>query len=178
MQTQPSLDEAADRLEHNATFVGILPALMIGALLVLVQPVVGVLVGLALAVGWVLAVRARIAGAPQRVTDGLGATTLSPGSRPRLENVLEGLCATSGVVAPEVLVVDSPAMNALVAAGRDQSRIVLTSGLVDQLGRLELGACSPTCSAGSRTGRPATARRCWACWAPHPGGQDARCAPR
>ncbi len=138
MQTQPSLDEAADRLEHNATFVGILPALVIGALLVLVQPVVGVLVGLALAVGWVLAVRARIAGAPQRVTDGLGATTLSPGSRPRLENVLEGLCATSGVVAPEVLVVDSPAMNALVAAGRDQSRIVLTSGLVDQLGRLEL----------------------------------------
>ncbi len=61
MQTQPSLDEAADRLEHNATFVGILPALVIGALLVLVQPVVGVLVGLALAVGWVLAVRARIA---------------------------------------------------------------------------------------------------------------------
>ena len=30
MQTQPSLDEAADRLAHNATFVGVLPAVLIG----------------------------------------------------------------------------------------------------------------------------------------------------
>lgn len=138
MQTQPSLDEAADRLEHNATFVGILPAIVLGVVLLLVQPVLGVVVGVASAVAWVFLVRARIAGSTQRVTEPLGAVPLVPGSQPRLENVLEGLCATSGVSAPEVALVDSPAMNALVAAGRDHVRLVLTTGLVDHLGRLEL----------------------------------------
>jgi heat shock protein HtpX len=138
MQTQPSLDEAADRLEHNATFVGILPAVVIGVLLLLVQPVLGVVVGIVLAVAWVLVVRARIAGSTSRVTEALGAVPMAPGSQPRLENLLEGLCATSGVSAPDVALVDSPAMNALVAAGRDEARIVLTTGLVDHLGRLEL----------------------------------------
>ena len=38
MQTQPSLDEATDRLEHNAMFVGLVPAAIIGVLLVFVQP--------------------------------------------------------------------------------------------------------------------------------------------
>lgn len=138
MQTQPSLDEAADRLARNATFVGIAPALVLGVVVALLQPVLGVLVAAVLAVGWVLAVRARVASAPRRMTDSLGATPLVAGERPRLENLLEGLCVTSGVTAPEVLVLDSPALNAMVAAGRDEHRIVVTAGLVDGLGRLEL----------------------------------------
>jgi heat shock protein HtpX len=138
MQTQPSLDEAADRLEHNATFVGILPAIVVGVLLLLVQPVVGVVVGLALAVGWVLFVRARIAGASRRVIGGLGAAPLAAGSQPRLENLLEGLCVTSGVAPPSVALLRTPAMNALVAADREHAQFVLTTGLVEQLGRLEL----------------------------------------
>ncbi len=138
MQTQPSLDEAADRLEHNATFIGILPAILIGVVLMLVQPIVGVVVALALAVGWVVAVRARIAAAPTLVVSAVPSTPLAPGSQPRLENLLEGLCVTSGVVEPEVSLLDSPAMNALVAVGPDQPRIVLTTGLLEHLGRLEL----------------------------------------
>lgn len=138
MQTQPSLDEAADRLEHNATFVGVLPAVVVGALLVLVHPVVGLLVGVALAAAWVLAVRARIAAAPERVTAGLSAEPLVEGSSPRLENLLEGLCVTSGVAPPQVSLVRTESMNALVAAGRDRVHVVLTTGLVEQLGRLEL----------------------------------------
>lgn len=138
MQTQPSLDEAADRLEHNATFVGILPALVVGVLLVLVHPLVGAVVALALGVGWVLAVRTRIAAAPRHVIEGLPVSPLPEGASPRLENVLEGLCATSGVAAPEVSLVSSPAMNALVTASGTQTHLVLTTGLVDQLGRLEL----------------------------------------
>lgn len=138
MQTQPSLDEAADRLEHNATFVGILPAILVGVILVLVQPVLGIVVGLALAVGWVLFIRARLAATSRRVTEGLSTQPLAEGSRPRLENLLEGLCVTSGVAPPGVALIESPSMNALVAAGRDDVQIVLTTGLVDQLGRLEL----------------------------------------
>jgi heat shock protein HtpX len=138
MQTQPSLDEAADRLAHNATFVGLLPAVLIGAVLVLVHPVVGLVVAVALSIAWVLAVRARVASAPQRVLAGLTTSPLAPGAQPRLENLLEGLCATSGVASPQVSLVDAPSMNALVAAGRDDAHLVLTTALVDQLGRLEL----------------------------------------
>jgi heat shock protein HtpX len=138
MQTQPSLDEAADRLAHNATFVGLLPAVLIGAVLLLVHPVVGLVVAIALSVAWVLAVRARVASAPQRLLAGLPTAPLAPGAQPRLENLLEGLCATSGVTAPQVSLVESPSMNALVTAGRDDAQLVLTTALVDQLGRLEL----------------------------------------
>lgn len=138
MQTQPSLDEAADRLERNATLVGLLPAAIVGIVLLLVQPVLAVVAAVVVAVAWALVVRARIAGAADRLTDGLGAVPMRPGSQPRLENLLDGLCATSGVAAPEVTLVDSPAMNALVAAGRSEARIVVTTSLVSGLGRLEL----------------------------------------
>ncbi len=138
MQTQPSLDEAADRLAHNATFVGVLPAVLIGVVLVLVHPVVGLVAAVALSVAWVLAVRARVASAPQRLLSGLPTAPLSPGAQPRLENLLEGLCATSGVAAPQVSLIEAPSMNALVTAGRDEAHLVLTTALVDDLGRLEL----------------------------------------
>ena len=58
------------------------------------------IVGVLLAVGWVLAIRARIASAPQLVLASVPSTPLDPGSQPRLENVLEGLGATSGVPGP------------------------------------------------------------------------------
>lgn len=139
MSSEPTADLAADRLEHNATFVGVLPALLVGVLVaVFVQPVVGVVLAVALGAAWVLVVRARIASAPERVTAGLVTTPLAPGSAPRLENLLEGLCVTSGVATPTVELVESPAVNALVTAGREHTRLVLTTGLVEHLGRLEL----------------------------------------
>ncbi len=138
MQTQPSLDEAADRLERNATFAGLVPAAIIGVLLVFVQPAIGVIVGVLLAVGWVVAIRARIASAPQLVLASVPSTPLDPGSQPRLENLLEGLGVTSGVAGPDVALVDSSAMNAAVAVGHGQPQILLTTALVDRLDRLEL----------------------------------------
>lgn len=138
MQSQPDLDEATDRLERNATIVGVVPAVIVGLVLVLVHPIVGVVAAVALAVAWVLFVRARLSSAADRVLSGLDAAPLEPGRHPRLENLLEGLCTTSGVTDPSVALVRSDAMNALVAAGRDRTRIVLTTGLVQDLGRLEL----------------------------------------
>lgn len=138
MQSQPSLDEATDRLEHNVTWVGVLPAIAVGALLVVVHPVVGLLAAVGLSALWVVVVRARLSSAPERVLAGLDAAALEPGRHPRLENLLEGLCITSGVADPSVALVRSESMNALVAAGRDQTRIVVTTGLVEHLGRLEL----------------------------------------
>ena len=138
MQEQLSLDAETDRLVRTATWIGVIPAVVIGALLCLVNVFVGIAVAIVLAVVWVLAVRARAAGASSRALSSLSATPLVPGSRPRLENVLEGLCMTGGVSDPSVHLVESPAMNALVIADAERADLVLTTGLVDGLGRLEL----------------------------------------
>jgi len=138
MQTQPSLDEAADRLERNAAIAGVVPAVLVGVLLVFVQPVIGVVVGVLLAVGWVVAIRGRIAAAPLLVLASMPSEPLAPGSQPRLENLLEGLGVTSGVAELDVALVDSAALNALVAVGRGRPRVLLTTALVEHLDRLEL----------------------------------------
>jgi heat shock protein HtpX len=138
MQAQPSLDETTDRLERNAMLLGAVPALVVLAVLVWVQPIVAVVVALAVGAGAALWVRSRIASAPARVVAGLDTTTLRPGEHPRLENLLEGLCATSGVNAPTVSLVRSDHMNAMVAAGRDDAQVVMTTAMLEHLGRLEL----------------------------------------
>lgn len=139
MQATPTLEDATARLGHNATFVGILPALLVGVVLtVVVHPVVGLAVAVLLAVAWVLVVRARIASADARVLGDLQHTDLPPGSAPRMENLLEGLCVSSGVPEPSVSVVETASINALVAVSGDRIRIVVTRGLIDELDRLEL----------------------------------------
>ncbi len=138
MQEQLSLDLETDRLVRNATWIGVVPAVVIGALLCFVHVVVGIVAAVVLSVVWVLAVRARVAGASARVLGSVDAAPLEPGARPRLENVLEGLCATGGVSDPAVHLVQSPAMNAMVVADERHADLVLTTGLVDGLGRLEL----------------------------------------
>lgn len=138
MESSTSLVAEADRLEHNAVFAGVLGAVLATLVLLLVQPLMAVLAGLILGSGWVLFMRARIASAPDRVLAGLDLERVAPEAQPRLSNLLEGLCMTSGVPAPDVFLVQSPSMNALAVAGRSGSRLVLTTGLVERLGRLEL----------------------------------------
>ena len=138
MQEQLSLDAETDRLVRTATWIGVVPAVVIGALLCLVNVYVGIVAAIVLAVVWVVVVRARVAGASSKALSSIPTTPLAPGSRPRLENVLEGLCMTGGVSDPTVHLVDSPAMNAMVVADSEHADLVLTTGLVDGLGRLEL----------------------------------------
>jgi len=138
MQITESLDPAADRVVRTTLLAGLVPALVVGLALCFVHVLVGLVAFLLVAGIWALAVSARVRGARAAVVGPLGATPLVPGSRPRLENLLEGLCVTGGVGQPEVLLIDSDAMNALVAADRDGTTLVLTRGLVDGLGRIEL----------------------------------------
>lgn len=138
MQAQPSLDEATDRLERNAMLLGAVPAVVVLLVLVWLQPIVALVAALAVGAGVVLWIRARLGSAPSRVVAGLDTTPLREGDQPRLENVLDGLCATSGVAAPTVSLVRSDRMNAMVAAGREDAEIVLTTALLEHLGRLEL----------------------------------------
>ena len=138
MQEQLSLDLETDRLVRTATWIGVVPAVVIGAALCLVNVFVGIAAAVVLAVAWVLVVRARVAGASSDALSSVTATPLAPGSRPRLENVLEGLCMTGGVSDPAVHLIQTPAMNAMVVADAEHADLVLTTGLVDGLGRLEL----------------------------------------
>ena len=58
---------------------------------------------------------------------------------PRLHNVVEGLCMAGGLPKPGIYVIEDPAPNAF-ATGRNPNHasIALTSGLLDQLSRVEL----------------------------------------
>jgi heat shock protein HtpX len=56
-----------------------------------------------------------------------------------LHNVTEGLCLVNGVPAPTLLVIDDPSSNALVyGRGPKDARLVVTSGLLERNGAIEL----------------------------------------
>lgn len=79
--------------------------------------------------------------APRSVLRALGARPLAKGDHPRLENLVDGLCTTHGFHQPLVHVVESPAVNAAsVGLRRPAAHLVVTSGAVSNLGRLELEA--------------------------------------
>jgi len=113
--------------------------------------VVAALLGLVLrlAVGWwafviTIGLAAVIAWSADRraapvVLRTIGSRPVSPAEEPRLHNVVEGLCATLGLRPPAVELLDHPAVNAL-AVGRSpgHTTLVVTRGLVDGLGRIEL----------------------------------------
>lgn len=71
----------------------------------------------------------------------LGAQAADPAAHARLFNLVEGLCANAGVPQPELYVVADPGLNALTM-GRSprQATLVVTSGLLQQLSRIELEA--------------------------------------
>ena len=79
--------------------------------------------------------------APRSVLRVLRARPLVRGAHPRLENLVEGLCTTHGFHEPSVHVVESPAVNAAaVGLRRPTAHLVVTSGALSSLDRLELEA--------------------------------------
>jgi len=125
-------------LEHNVTFVGVLAAFVLGGLLMLVQPIFGAVVAVILSVAWIVVVKVKLSSSKKEMLLGLDLDPLVAGTQPQLENLLEGLCASSGVTDPEVYLLDSPSMNGFVAANRSGCCVILTTGLAMGLGRLEL----------------------------------------
>ncbi len=98
----------------------------------LVTVVAGVAVGVVAAVGlhliaWRLLLRLA------------GSTSPSGEAEEVLENVLEGLCVSHGIPTPELRVIHSHSINSLAAARTPaHAAIVVTSGAVEQLERIEL----------------------------------------
>jgi Zn-dependent protease with chaperone function len=115
----------------------ILPALIVGA-------VAGVVVGWVIGAVALVVVGFVIAywlwrSAPATALKRIGAVPLSERDQPRLFTVTEGLCATFGLRMPDLYVVFDAVPNAC-ALGRDpgSADLVVTSGLVDLLGTIEL----------------------------------------
>jgi heat shock protein HtpX len=99
-------------------------------------PVAGVVVAavVAVAVALFLFRRARVIALAV-----IGGRRLPVGTLPALVNQVEGLSATIGVARPVLWLVDDPVPNACAFAGRTGAAVlVVTSGLVDRLGLIEM----------------------------------------
>lgn len=96
--------------------------------------VVGVVAGL-------LAWGAAWAAAPGAVLRIVGAAPAGDADQARVHNLVEGLCAAAGVAKPQVLALDHPSPNAMVVGTSPRrARLVVTTGLVEALSRIELEA--------------------------------------
>lgn len=134
------LDRSHDNVRRARLLVGamaLVPVLLLTLIGLLVGSVLaGVLVGVAVGV---VAATLFVRTATGRVLSSVGARPLRADEHPRLTNLLEGLCLTSGVPGPEVRIIDSEVPDALAVGTSPRSAVVVvTSGLVDLLGRIEL----------------------------------------
>jgi heat shock protein HtpX len=118
-----------------ALVVFVVGAAVVGALVsVVVGIIVGVVAGLVVGVGvWWSgpAIAFRLTGARVAGID----------EQPRVHNLVDGLCAASGIPKPILRVVDDDSPNAMtVGVHPRRATIVITTGLVSTMGRIELEA--------------------------------------
>ena len=128
---------------RRAVLLAALPALVVFAAGVaiagaLVSVVVGLVVGAVAGAGTGLAVWWGGAGAAVRLT---GARVVGVDEQPRAHNLIDGLCAASGIPKPTLRIVDDQVPNAMaVGVHPRRATIVVTTGLVSSLARIELEA--------------------------------------
>jgi heat shock protein HtpX len=79
-------------------------------------------------------------GTADRVLAGLDAVPADERDQAQLHNLVEGLCLSFGVERPLLHVVADASPNAASLAVRDRSHLVVTTGLLERLGRIELEA--------------------------------------
>ena len=141
MQPTRTLEDQTDSLVRNTMLLGLAPGLVLGVVAaLLVHPLVGLVVLVVLAGGWAALVRARVGSAATATVDGLGATHLTAGGEPRLENLIESVSVVGGIEEPQVRVLSVPTLNAAAVADRSGATFIVTRGLLDGLGRVELEA--------------------------------------
>jgi Zn-dependent protease with chaperone function len=135
-------EAAAQANRGKAVRLCLLPALVAGVIVgaVLVAVGVGVYIGAAAFVVVALAVMAALwQSGSSSVIRALGAVPSEESERPRLHNLVDGLCATMGLPRPAVCVVHSQVRNAM-AVGRDpaSATLIVTTGLDEHLTLVEL----------------------------------------
>jgi len=102
----------------------------------LVDPVAGAVGAVVVAAAVMVVLSLRATALALRV---VGGHRIDAEEQPRLANLVEGLCATCGVPAPGLWLVDDPVPNACALGRRPGAAVlVVTSGLLDRLGLIEL----------------------------------------
>jgi len=114
-------------------------ALVVSLLLLIVLPIwiaipIGLIVGMA---AFVMVRRSALSIALHE----LGAVPADPPGRDRVDNLLEGLCLSSGTTMPRLHMTEHRAPDAaVVGRGADDADLVVTAGAAEDLSRLELEA--------------------------------------
>jgi heat shock protein HtpX len=119
-----------------------IPAVPLGVIVaivltVAVHPVAGLVFGVAAGAAvwfWVLN------GAVGAALRALGASPLVEGREPRLESLVESICSSHGIAEPILYIVESSAIDAAVVGTPDDTRLVVTRGVLTKLERLEIEA--------------------------------------
>jgi Zn-dependent protease with chaperone function len=96
---------------------------------------IGLLIGPALAAGviwWVLR------NSVDRLLVVLGARALTDLEYPQYDNIVEGLALSTGLVEPELYVIDDSSLNAVSLDWAGDRAVAITTGLLDACGRIEL----------------------------------------
>ena len=126
--------------------VFLIPALVAGlvaavalSLLAPVGPriVLGVIAGVVIVVGVVIFLDRR---APRAILRTMRAQPLVAGMEPRLESLVASMCASHGIAEPNLNLVDSQALDAAVVGRGNDTQLVVTTGALQELERLELEA--------------------------------------
>ncbi|MGI8753795.1 MAG: hypothetical protein ACR2MN_16080 [Acidimicrobiales bacterium] len=114
----------------------LLPAIVLGLIALVLGPIVAVVVFVVVAT----VTATWLWGAGERqVLASLGGRPASASSDARLLNLIDGLCTTAGLRQPRVMVTPHSGLNLLVAGrSADDAVLAVTTGLVDNLSRIEL----------------------------------------
>jgi heat shock protein HtpX len=138
--SEPTIDDALERNRRNIAkliggYVGGVAVIVLVLIIVRVPLLVPLLVLVLLGGAGTYLYRR----ADQLILKQLGATPADPHEYARLHNLADGLCIAGGVETPALYIVADDAAN-VCTVGRDarHSSIVVTSGLVDSLDRIEL----------------------------------------
>lgn len=96
---------------------------------------IGLLVGPLLAAGgiWLM-----LRNSVPRLLATLGARPLGDDEYQRYDNVVEGLALSAGLTEPDLHVIDDPSLNGAALDWAGDRSIILTTGLLDAIGRIEL----------------------------------------
>ena len=111
--------------------VGSLSALLAVAVSIPVAIVLGIVVGVGVGL---LLVPASSAAAERAVVG----TPVPMGAVPRIDSLVDVLCATFGVAPPVVTMIDDPVLNAALVERKGAMTMMLTTGLLEELSLVEL----------------------------------------
>lgn len=146
--SSPGVLGATDQRYHDATrtlimkyrLMGLIPAVIVGILLWFVHPIAAILGLIVIAAGWLAFTSTRLKNPAATIVAGLPTQIVRREDQPRLWNLVDGLCITSGVPQPEIRMLAQPTLNALVVVDNNETIVVITQGIVDSLDRIELEA--------------------------------------